>query len=377
MAENEPGVLERVRRGHEAQVLDVLHEHGALSRAALGELTTLSRSTLHDIVADLQRRGAIVVRPQPRRPRRPGRPPELVTLNPGAGHSIGIDFGHRRVNVVVADAAQEVVAEATHAYARFTEWEHRIELACDLIEQTSTDLGPLRAIGVGLTGSVDAERTELVTNRLTTRWPARVAIDNNTRLAALAETLWGAGAGSGDVVYVRLSHGVGGGIVIGGRLLRGARGTAGEIGHIPVDPQGPRCRCGGRGCVETYASIPAVLEATGRPDITDALSRFAAGDPAVAAAVTRGGRALGQALAGIWNTVGPSRIIVGGELADAMIPAAEAAMRDQLPAEFHDGVTLDRAQLGDYAGALGGVVLAAQETPLLLGYPLAESKAKA
>lgn len=370
---SEPGVLELVRRGHEERVLRLLGEHGALSRKRLETLSGLSRSTLSDIVGALQARGAVVASTPEAGRRGPGRPAEVLTLNPKAGQTVGMDFGHQRVHVAVANAAQEVVGTATRGYARTTSWARRLELACALVDSLRADLDALQGVGVGVTGAGDARKqhAEAVVEHLAERWNVPVLIDNNTRLAALAEMLRGAGSGCSDVVYIRLSHGIGGGIVVGGRLLRGALGTAGEIGHIPVaeDADARPCSCGGRGCLETYAAIPALLRDSGLPDLPAALAALEGGDPAVRAVFDRAGRALGMALAGVCATLSPERIIVAGEVAPAVLEIAEAALHRHLPPALHHGLRLHPASLGDEVGALGALALVAHESPLLSGYP--------
>jgi predicted NBD/HSP70 family sugar kinase len=376
----EPGVLGLVRRGHEERILALLRARGSLSRAEIARLSGLSRSTLSDIVGALQERGAVVTTTAAATGRRaPGRPAELITLNPAAGRTLGMDFGHRRVHVAVADAAQQVAATGTRSYARSTPWARRVRIACALVESFRVDLGPLTGVGVGVTGPVPRDRdgrpggaAREVAEAVGEHFGVPVAADNNTRLAALAEAARGAGAGSSDLVYVRLSDGVGGGIVADGRLLRGADGTAGEIGHVPVDPEGAPCGCGGRGCLETYASIPAVLDASGSDDLPGALAALEAGDAAARAAFERAGRALGLVLAGVCNTVAPERVVVGGELAAAggalLGPAEEALRRHALPLVRGD-LRLSPAALGPGAGALGAIALVAHDSPLLAGYP--------
>ncbi|ROO84324.1 putative NBD/HSP70 family sugar kinase [Actinocorallia herbida] len=375
MSETEPGVLARVRLGHEERVVALLRERGALSRAELGALSGLSRSTLSDIAGALVARGAVVVTtPESAgRKRPPGRPAELLTLNPDTGQAIGLDFGHRRVHVAVANAAQEVIGTAALGYARTTSWQRRLEIACGLVDSLRTGLGPLHGIGVGVTGPLGrtAEQTRRVTaltDALGERFGVPVAVDNNTRLAALAEMVRGAGKGFSDVVYARLSEGVGGGIVVSGRLLRGAGGGAGEIGHIPVDPAGAPCSCGGRGCLETVASVPAVVSAAGAADLPGALEALEAGEASAVAAFDRAGRALGFALASVCNTVSPARIVVGGEVAvPRVLAAAEAALAVHLPPAQR--LPAHPAALGDEVGALGALALVAHDSPLLIGYP--------
>ncbi|GGT96067.1 ROK family transcriptional regulator [Actinomadura citrea] len=376
----EPGVLELVRRGHEERILALLRARGPLSRAEIARSSGLSRSTLSEIVSALLERGAVVTATAEATGRRsPGRPAELVTLNPAAGRTLGMDFGHRRVHVAVADAAQQVAATGTRSYARSTSWGRRVRIACNLVDSLRVDLGPLTGVGVGVAGPVPRDRdgrpdgaARQVAEAVGEHFGVPVVADNNTRLAALAEAARGAGTGSSDVVYVRLSDGVGGGIVADGRLLRGAAGTAGEIGHVPVDAAGPPCGCGGHGCLEAYASVPAVLAACGGADLPGALAALDAGDAAARAAFDRAGRALGLVLAGVCNTLAPERVVVGGELAAAgeaiLGPAEEALRRHALPMVRAD-LRLSPASLGPEAGALGAIALVAHESPLLAGYP--------
>jgi predicted NBD/HSP70 family sugar kinase len=198
-----------------------------------------------------------------------------------------------------------------------------------------------------------------------------------SRLAALAESIWGAAAGRADVLYLRLSHGVGGGLVVGGVLHRGAHGLSGEFGHITVDPDGARCGCGGTGCLETVASIRAVLEAYraagGRArDIAGLVEALDARDPVALDVLRAAGTRIGTVLAAVCNAVGPGVIVLGGELTDAgsalLGPIETALTRHIMPISRHK-VSLRRATLGDISGALGGIALVLHESPLLSRYP--------
>ncbi|MFD7712710.1 ROK family protein, partial [Streptomyces sp. NPDC059786] len=265
--------LGRLRRGHEELVLSLLRRHGPLSRAELGGHSGLSRTTLYDIVAELVERGAVVATPCDPALRRRGRPVETLTLNPEAGQAIGIDFARRAVHVAAVNVAHEVIGSASRGHAADLPWEDRVALAERLVGTLGEGplrLGALSAIGVGVVGPVvdpDAERAPGgphgdLPALLRKRFAVPVLLDNNTRLAALAEATWGAAADDEDVLYLRLSHGVGGGLVVGGSLHRGAYGLAGEFGHITVDAaDGARCSCGGTGCLEPGAGGGAVLAA--------------------------------------------------------------------------------------------------------------------
>ncbi|MGV9314042.1 ROK family protein [Streptomyces sp. NPDC003691] len=356
MPRTEPTALTLLRRTHEAQVVEVLRRRGAVSRAELARHTGLSRTALSSITGALIDRAVVVAGPAPAEGiRGRGRPVELLRLHPATGRCAGVDLGRGRIRAVVANAAHEIVASGARACPPDAPWELRAETALELLDELlDGSAAGLEGIGAGLVGPVSesAGRARTVVRLLRERYGVPVLVDNNTRLAALAEAVHGAGAGARHAVYVHLSHGVGGGLVVDGRLLDGAGGTAGEIGHITAAPGGPRCRCGNHGCLELYASLPALT---------------AAGGPGDDAAVARAGRLTGRVLAGVCTTVNPELLIVGGELAalgPRLLAPLEFELRARtLPAALA-GLRVVTARLGDEGGALGAVALIRQEAPV-------------
>jgi predicted NBD/HSP70 family sugar kinase len=184
-----------------------------------------------------------------------------------------------------------------------------------------TDRGLLRlAPNLGWT---EVPVTEILADRLATH-ELPVVADNEANLAALGELWFGGHADLGDFVHVSGEIGVGGGIVVGGELFRGARGFAGEIGHVVVQPDGPTCRCGARGCLEQVAGQEALLRAAGltgavgtsigQPggSVAELLARAHAGDPDTLRAVESAGRALGMGLSATVNIVDPGTVVLGG-----------------------------------------------------------------
>ncbi|MFB9629091.1 ROK family transcriptional regulator [Nonomuraea helvata] len=394
------GPLAQLRRGHEELVLELLRKHGPLSRGELGKLCQLSRTTLYDILAGLLSTGAVVTATQPDAPRGRGRPAETLTLHPGAGQAIGIDFARRAVHVAAVNLAHEIVGSASEPHPADLSWEGRVDLAERLVASLTDGglrLGALSAIGVGVVGPVDGPDSEDAPDPaggestpeaadepahpaqvlLGERFGVPVLLDNNTRLAALGEAIWGAAAGGQDVLYLRLSHGVGGGLVVGGSLHRGAYGLSGEFGHITVDPAGAPCDCGGTGCLETVASIRAVLDAYraagGRAeDVPELAKAIRAGDETALTLLEGVGGRIGGVLAAVCNAIGPSVIVIGGELAEtgaALIEPVERALRAQVMPVSRHRLSLRRATLGEAAGALGGIALVLHESPLLSRYP--------
>jgi predicted NBD/HSP70 family sugar kinase len=373
------GPLTQLRRGHEELVLGLLRKHGRLSRSELGTRSGLSRTTLHDILATLQASGAVVTVTQDAGARGRGRPAETLTLNPDGGLAIGIDFARRAVHVAIVNVAHEVVGSASEPHAAGLAWEERVELAERIIgglAEGVVRLGSVTAVGVGVVGPVGdaAEKgtrhLDQVPRLLHKRFGVPVLLDNNTRLAALAESIWGAAAGGNDVLYLRLSHGVGGGLVVGG-------GLSGEFGHITVAPDGVRCGCGGTGCLETVASVRAVLKAYraggGRArDVAGLVKALSAGDSLAADVFRSVGTQVGAVLAALCNAVGPGVIVLGGELTEAgpaLFDPLETALAAHILPISRRKVSVRKASLGDVGGALGGIALVLHESPLLSRYP--------
>ncbi|WP_225849405.1 ROK family transcriptional regulator [Streptomyces sp. HPF1205] len=385
------------RTGSRERVIELLRTRGALTRADLARSLGLSRATVSNVVAALHHEG-LVIEPGgttaagglPRQ----GRPGTLLTLNPTAGFVVGIDFGHTHVRVIVADLAHTVLAENTRTLVRDHDAHHALTTAAGMAEETLAASGVDRAkvigVGAGVPGPVNALTGAVGASSIAPSWvglrPAEelarrlglpVLVDNVGNLGALAEVTWGAGQGAQVAAYIKLGTGVGAGFVLGGRIFRGACGTAAELGHLTVDPAGQVCRCGNRGCLENYVSLPALIsQLRTQYDTTltkhDVVALALAGDRACARVLADAGQRIGAAMATICNLFNPDRVIVGGELAaacDIMLPSLRNALdRDALPfAGAH--VQVCRGQLGERAVALGAIATVLHATPRLGGSP--------
>lgn len=371
-----------VRRRHEGRVLAALRAGGALSRGELAQRIGLSRSSLSEITRSLLQRGAIVVVDTDAALRQgSGRPAERLALDPASGQYLGVDFGHRRVHVAVADASHEIVASGMQRYDDGTGWATRIGLALDLVDRLGTEhglhFGALQAVGIGVPGPQRRSAPDGVEAAFAQQFRAPVVVDNNTRLAALAEAVARPGA-VGDLVYVRLSDGVGGGLVVSGRLVTGSQGFAGELGHVTADPTGVECRCGKRGCLETVASTPAILARcrTAGVDVSslgDLAAAVAKGDPVVDAVLREVGTTLGRVLGAAAMTLDPDEVVIGGEIAHVapvIVEQAAATLRYELHGLPADGPGVVRAgRLRDSDGAIGALAAIFHQSPLLAGYP--------
>lgn len=397
------GVHALVRRTHEERVLAALRAHGALSRGELAKRVGLSRTTLSEITAQLLGRGAIIVADTDAATRAgSGRPAERLALDPESGQFLGVDFGHRRVHVAVADASHEVIAEGAQRYENDTPWSGRITAAFDLIDRLSAEtgvhFGALQAVGIGVPGPYTAALAGVpavnwkrqlapdgVDRAFADRFAAPVIVDNNTRLAALAEAIARPDAVD-NLIYLRLSDGVGGGLVVSGRLVTGSLGFAGELGHVTAHPRGLPCRCGKRGCLETVASAPAILRACRDAGAeTETLDDLAVavqkGDPAVDAVLREVGSTIGRVLGAAAMTLNPREVVIGGEIvhvAPVLVEQAAATLRYELYSIPSDQPQIVRAaQLRDSDGALGAIAAIFHQSPLLAGYPDPTASARA
>ena len=397
MGQLRTGSLESLRERNRLRVVDALRQRGAISRSDIARQTGLSRSTVSSLVADLQAEGLVVEREVATTPRGPegGRPPVLIALDQAAGALLGIDFGHRHVRVAVSDLSFTVLAESQAEIDVDTAGNEALDLAAGLAEQLLDEAGVPRGrvlgAAMGLPGPIDRQ-TGLVHSRaiipsldgidtaveMQMRLGMPVHLDNDANVGALGEATFGAGKGVEVLAYLRLSAGIGAGLIIGGRPFRGARGVAGEIGHVLVDPQGPICRCGNRGCLETFASPPALCEllrrSHGPMTVPRLLALAAEGDAGVRRAVHDAGRVVGRAVADLCNFINPDLVIVGGDLSAAgdllLDPMREAVRRFAIPAASED-VRITAGVLGDRAEVLGSLALAGHESddPLTVPVP--------
>ena len=376
---------DRRRQVSREAVIAVLRERGEVSRAELVERTGLSRPTISSIVAELQDGGLVDEEPEQNGSNGSGRPAALVRLNRRAGTVLGIDFGKRHLRVALADLGHEVLAERREELAFDHKASDGIERAVELIDSllmdTHTGRGSLVGAAMGIPGPVTGPEGELGSSTILPGWVGvraaeamserlghTVVVDNDANLGALAEWTHGAGQGCTTLVYVKVSTGIGAGLIIDGRPFRGAAGTAGELGHTVVDAEGPICRCGNRGCLETLVGTQALLDALqpthGEITVPRMLERAAAGDMACRRVIEDAGSAIGSALATLCNLINPERIVVGGDLSAAgdllLEPARVALTRGAIASAA--GATIVPGILGERAEVLGAIALALRES---------------
>ena len=314
-----------------------------------------------------------------------------------ASWTVGVDFGGTNIKVGAVRSQGTVACKMvlpTRAHAspeRFIDGIeraiHRLGAACGARRSR------LRGVGIGAPGLIDGRRgiiRQLVNvpggwrgvplkRLLERRLGCPCAVENDVNVVALGEWRFGAGRGTRDSLYVTLGTGVGGGVVSNGSLVRGATGSAGEIGHTVLRPDGPRCACGSRGCLEAFVGTPAILRRArraarasrgalaaivtrepGRLSPASISQAAKAGDPAARRVWREIGRDLGAGLASAINLLNPERIVIGGGIAKAWPWFSASLMATVRARAFGVPVRacrIVRAQLGDAAGIIGAAML--------------------
>jgi len=382
------GSLESLRERNRLRVVDALRQRGAISRSDIARQTGLSRSTVSSLVADLQADGLVVERPEPglAHGSQGGRPPILLSFDASAGAAVGIDFGHSHLRVAVSDLASTILAERSRPLDTDHDAQQGLDAAAELVADTLADAGVARSAvlgaGMGLPGPIGSGEGVVGTSAILPGWIGMTAeaemrrrldipvmVDNDANLGALAEAAFGAGRDAGDLVYLKVSSGIGAGLILNGRLYRGSGGLAGELGHVLVNPDGIVCRCGNRGCLETVAATGALIDLLRRShgeDLTvQAMLDLAhAGDAGCRRVIHDAGRALGQVVATLFNVLNPELVVVGGELARAgellLAGVRESVARAALP-ETSRGADVVVGTLGDRAQVLGALALVVSE----------------
>lgn len=377
-----------LRVANRARLIDLLRSHGPMTQADLARASGLSPATVSSIARELRDEGWLEEPEEGDGGRR-----RALALSRSAGVAVGIDFGHSHVRVAIADLAHTVLAEAEKPLDVDHEAAEGVALAGRLVRRLldRTGVGADRVTGVGmglpgplqeggevgdsaiLPGWIGARPEELMRTEL--GLPVRV--ENDANLGALAELIWGAGRDCSELVYVKVASGVGAGLVLSGRLYHGHGGTAGEIGHLTIDESGPVCRCGNRGCLETFAGAEAVLDPLHRrfggqrPSLREVVSLAQAGDAGCQRVIADAGRALGVAVGATCNLLSPERVVVGGDLAqagDLLLDPLREQLRRSAIAAIRD-VPVVAGVLGERAEVLGAVALVLRESQRFVAEP--------
>nr|WP_086010322.1 ROK family transcriptional regulator [Tsukamurella sp. 1534] len=377
-----PGAPSALREQNRRRVIHALEAHGDLTQADLARETGLATATVSNIVRALIGEGTVAT--DSSRARR------TVHLVRAAGHVVGIDHGHRHVRVAVGDLSHTILAETRAELAIGVTAEEGLAVASslltDVLQRAGVDRSTVVGAGMGLPAPIERATGRVGSPSILPGWvgvdasavatralglPVTVKVGNDANLGALAERRWGAGIGVTDMAYLKLSEGVGAGLIINGDVFSGMTGTAGEIGHTTTDEFGDVCRCGNRGCLETLVSagrVSRLLEPTlgRRATIAEIADQARLGQRACVRVLEDVGRLVGRALADLCNVFNPELILVGGELAQAspvLIPAIRGVVdRCGVPSATAS-LQIVPAKLGERTHILGAFALAVEGIP--------------
>jgi glucokinase-like ROK family protein len=368
-----------------------------VSRAELTEALGSSRGKISSEVARLIEAGLLVE--DGLAESEGGRRSSLLSIPRSAGLIAAIDIGATSIDVALTTLGSEILAHRDEpADVRFGPQSvlRRVnELIFELLEERGASPRDILAIGVGVPGPVEQPSGLLTVPPIMPGWDrfpirdffvgeyaAPVFVDNDVNVMAVGEHWGGVGKGVDDMIFVKIGTGIGGGIIIGGRLHRGIQGCAGDLGHISVDPDGPTCTCGNRGCLEAMAAAPAmVLEAEKciregnstvlvdvlreqgeitAKDIGEAVRR---GDYCASTVIRRSGALIGQTLAAVVSVLNPSLVIIGGgvsHIGNALLAEVRSSVYQRSLPLATRNLPIVMSELDPLAGVVGASVMAAQ-----------------
>jgi predicted NBD/HSP70 family sugar kinase/biotin operon repressor len=321
-----------VRRGNTLRVLEALRKDGPSSQASLARSVDLSPATVNNIVKILKDEGAVEMQPLNGRE-------SLVALIASQGAVVSIQVNVASMHGVLFNFGLGRRHDAEVIFEEGTDAEGgspaiALEMIRGLAAKAGVEVTELAGVAVAMQAPIarpagtiaswarlqlPAWQDIVIEDALAAELGVPVIVENDANLAALAEWTWGAGRGVNDFLYVACSSRIGGGFVINGSIYRGGDGMAGEIGHMMLEPGGPVCFCGSRGCLTTMASersILSALEASGgiQRTLSEVIEAAKQGDPACQRVLYETGRHLGRALASTAKVMAPSMIVIGGLL---------------------------------------------------------------
>lgn len=389
-----------VKLSNRAAVFRAIHAIGPIARVDLARQTGLNPGTVTNIVDDLIS-GGLVRETGFRSSPRAGRRPVFLAIQPTARYAIGVDLARNAITGALVDLSGQSVRRIVEPADMPWRDEFALSRAHRVIERlldplTRTERDRVVGIGIGAPSPVSIRTGQYLDSQSYAAWQAfelphelerrlgfPTYVDNNANTSALAELWFGAGQGVDNFVLLNLGPGVGSGLVLDGDLYRGNHDLAGEVGHISVNLDGPRCVCGNAGCLETYASVPRVLASVRSaladgaystiradgdgdgdgPTIEQVISALHEADPLAERVFGAVARHLAAGVVNLVYMLDPQLILIGRELStagDALLEPVRAEVRQRIFPALRDTIRIELAGVAD-APVVGAATLALRE----------------
>ena len=388
MTDSPLGNRDLIRAINRSTILNTIKTYGAIPRAEIARLTGLSPATVSGISAELIQENLVFEKETG--DSSGGRRPIMLAINPHGGYVVGIKVMEDHALGALTDLEATLLGKQSYPLTDTSPLgvsQALSELIWELLNKSENPAPNLMGVGVGLAGIVDSVQglvrqspffgwidvplRELIQDRVN----APVYLDNDVNTLAFAEKWFGAGRGIDNFLVVTFGRGIGLGIVVNGQFHHGTRGSAGEVGHIVIQPGGELCACGKRGCLEMYASEPAMLRQSaeafrqGRlstlPKTPQEMIALAAnGETAAQEIFAQAGQLLGQSIANLINIFNPERILINGEGVRAgkwLFDPMRAAIDEHTMPSLRQDVSILVEPFGDDAWARGAASLVLHE----------------
>jgi len=400
MNDNSIGSIRMLKRLNEIAVLNQIRTHKSISRAELSQITELSPTAIGTITSNLLDKGYI--HEIGIGSSNGGRKPVLFELKPNSFYSIGIDIDINHISVVLIDITGRIVYENLSVMPDSTAFEDvtaRIEdVIRGILERFPIGLNKLLGIGVSAPGMINSETSEIVfapnlkwnnvdvKSHLISFLDVPIYVENDAKTSAICENWIGSCVGEKNFICLNIKAGIGSGIFTDGKLYRGVSGSAGEVGHIVVDMNGPRCACGNYGCLEAMASTSTIVEKVKElarqgavPSLSDIkdvdnigidqiIKAAIDGDESVKGVLMESAGYIGIAIAYLANIFNPSKVVIGKDFvkySDLVIDHIRSVASSRALKQAAANLEIIPSSVGEKASALGAAIIPMQK--LFLG----------
>ncbi len=368
-----------IATGTPGDLLRLIRSGEATTRAELASSTGLARSTIAQRIDSLVEND--LIKELGDAPSTGGRPPTVLGFNVRAGIVLAADLGATHSRIAIADLGGSVIAEMAEDIEIASGPEPVLAWVEESFQRLIADSGKIvadvRGIGIGVPGPVEFAQGRPVSPPIMPGWDGYdirgyfsgrfdvpVLVDNDVNIQALGEH-WVMDQPVDDMLFIKVGTGIGSGLILDGSLHRGAKGAAGDIGHVPVRDSDTVCRCGNVGCVEAVAGGAALAKALhskghGTANSRDVVALVRSGDRDAIQAVREAGRLLGRVLAATVNLLNPAMIVIGGDLAgagDQLLAGVREVVYQRSTALATNELSITSSTLGDRAGIIGAAAM--------------------